>query len=216
MSATSALAMGFSQQLRLMPYLFAMRTVLTQPTNASSISARSGWAHIRHWYSCRPRLTGFLPLSLATRKPSFSDEEVDALVVYEGSFRVAARMTPDYHDLEDLAIYKLDREVYVAIYGEIVPMHLNPAAERGTAASFAFQHRFHREPVAGEVLHFSDVKACHIEEVDFMRVFVEVWNRRVTNLSCPFRVEEDKILRRLKPNRPDQEPYWEEDYRTAE
>jgi hypothetical protein len=152
---------------------------------------------------------------LATRGPSFSDEEADALVVYEGYLRVTARMTPDYHDLQDLQIYKLGREVYVAIYGEIVPMHLNPAAQRGTA-SFAFQMRFHREPLAGEVLHFSDVKALHIEEVDGMRVFVEVWNRGITNLPCPFRVEDNKILCRMKPNRAGQEPYWEEDYRTAE
>jgi hypothetical protein len=147
---------------------------------------------------------------------SFSDEEADALVVYEGYLRVTARMTPDYHDLQDLQICKLGREVYVAIYGEIVPMHLNPAAQRGTAASFAFQMRFHREPLAGEVLHLGDVKALYVEEVDGMRVFAEVWNRRVTNLPCPFRVEDDKILRRMKPNRADQDPYWEEDYRTAE
>ena len=96
-----------------------------------------------------------------------------------------------------LQIYKLGREVYVAIYGEIVPVHLDPAAQRGTAASFAFHARFHREPVEGEVLHFSDVEALHTEEVDGMRVFVEVWNRRITNLQCPFRVENDKILCRM-------------------
>jgi hypothetical protein len=46
--------------------------------------------------------------------------------------------------------------------------------------------RFHREPTAGNVLQYSDVKARHIEDVDDVRVFVDVWNRRVANLQCPF------------------------------
>ena len=154
---------------------------------------------------------------LAAQEPSFSEEETYAFVLYEGvSFRVTARMIPDYHDLEGLEIYKLGRKVYEAIYGEIVPMHLNPAAQRGTAASLAFELTFHREPEAGDVLHFSDVKAHHSEDVDRMRAVVDVWNLRVANLHCPFRVEGGRLLCRMKPGRAGQEPYWEEDYRTAE
>jgi len=76
--------------------------------------------------------------------------------------------------------------------------------------------RFHKEPEAGDLLHFSDVKARHVEDVNRMRAVVDVWNLRVPNLPCPFRVEENKLLCRMRPDRTGQEPYWEEDYRTAE
>jgi hypothetical protein len=153
---------------------------------------------------------------LAAQEPSFSEEEADAFVLYKGYFLLTARMSPDYHDVEQLEIYKLGKNVYEAIYGEIVPMHLNPAAQRGTTASFAFEMRFNREPEAGDVLHLSDVKARHREDVDGMRSFVDVWNRRVANLKCPFLVEENKLLCRMKPDRIGQGPRWEEDHRTAE
>jgi hypothetical protein len=123
---------------------------------------------------------------------------------------------PDYHDLEELEIYKLGKKVHEAIHGKIVPIDLDPVAQRGTAASFAFAMSFNREPEAGEVLHFSDLVAHHMEDVDGMRVFVDTWKHRVPNLPCPFRVKENKLLRRRRPRRAGKEPDWEEDYRTAE
>ncbi len=156
-------------------------------------------------------------LILASQEPTVSEEEADALLLYERSaFRVTAGMSPDYHDLQELEIYKLGRQVSEAIYGEIVPLHLDPGFQRGTAASFAFEKTFHKEPEAGDVLLYTDVKARHMEDVDSMRAFVDVWNRRVANLPCPFRVEEGKLLCRMRPYHAGQEPYWEEAYRTAE
>jgi len=156
-------------------------------------------------------------LIVAAQERTFSEEEADALILYQRSaLPVTARMSPDYHDLADLEIYKLGSQVYEAIHGEIVPLQLDPAFQRGTAASFAFEKTFHREPEAGDVLLYTDVKARHMEDVDSMRAFVDVWNRRVANLPCPFRVEEGKLLCRMRPYHAGQEPYWEEAYRTAE
>lgn len=77
---------------------------------------------------------------LAAQEPNFSEEEVDAPILYKAVvFRVTARMTSDYHDLEGLEMYKLGRKVHIAIHGELVPMHLNPAAQRCTPASLAFE-----------------------------------------------------------------------------
>jgi hypothetical protein len=153
---------------------------------------------------------------LAAQKPSSSEEHSEAFVLYWGALRLTARMSPDYHDVEELEIYKVGKKVYEAHCGKILPVHLDPAFQRGTAASFAFQSRFHREPEAGDVLHYTDVKARLMEDVDDMMVFVETWDRRVANLPCPFRVEDNKLLCRMKPDRTGKEPYWEQDYRTAE
>jgi hypothetical protein len=60
------------------------------------------------------------------------------------------------------------------------------------------------------------VKARHTEDTHGMIAFVEVWNRRVASLPCPFRVEENKLLCRMKPYHTGEEPYWEQHYRTAE
>lgn len=60
------------------------------------------------------------------------------------------------------------------------------------------------------------MKARHTEDTHGMIAFVEVWNRRVASLPCPFRVEENKLLCRMKPYHTGEEPYWEQHYRTAE
>jgi hypothetical protein len=46
--------------------------------------------------------------------------------------------------------------------------------------------RFYREPAAANVLQYRDVKARHIEDVDNLRVFVDVWNQRLAILQCWF------------------------------
>ncbi len=46
--------------------------------------------------------------------------------------------------------------------------------------------RFYGEPAAGNVLQYRDVKARHIEDVDNLRVFGDVGNRRAAILQCWF------------------------------
>ena len=154
--------------------------------------------------------------SMLVRKTHISEEDLDALILYSGGRWLTARMTPDYHDMEGLGIYKRGEELHEARFGKIIPAHEDPAFQRSTAASLAFQIAFGREPDPGDVLRYTDVEARHRENVDDMVLFVDVWNRRLSNLPCPFRVEGNKLFCRTKPGRRGEEPYWEEDYRTAE
>jgi hypothetical protein len=150
------------------------------------------------------------------KQTNLSDEDLDAFVVYREHFWLTARMSPDYHDLEALPIYKRGKELHETFFGMTIPAHEDPHYQRGTAASFAFEIAFHREPGPGDTLRYGDVQANYAMSIADVPFFTEVWKQRLPNLPCPLRVEGDKLLCRMKPERRGEEPYWEPHYRTAE
>jgi len=77
------------------------------------------------------------------KRTNLSDDDLAALVVYMESSWLTARISPDYHDLEPLTIYKRGKEVHEAYFGKVIPAHEDPHYQRGTAASLAFEKAFH-------------------------------------------------------------------------
>jgi hypothetical protein len=150
------------------------------------------------------------------KQTELSDEDLDALVVYRESRWLTARTSPDHHDLEPLPIYKRGKEVHEAFYGKAIPVHEDPHYQRSTAASFAFELAFHKEPEPGDILRYTDVQANYAQSIADVPFFTEMWKQRLPNLPCPLRIEGDKLFCRMKPERGGEEPYWEPHYRTPE
>jgi hypothetical protein len=140
------------------------------------------------------------------KQSELSDDDLDALVVYRESMWLTARMTPDYHDVEALPIYKRGKEVYETFFGKTIPAHLDPHFQRGTAASFAFGIAFHREPESGGILRYTDVKANYAQSIADVLLLTEVWKQRLPNLPCPLRIEGDKLFCLMKPERRGEDP----------
>ena len=133
-----------------------------------------------------------------TRK--LSPYEKDCLLISQSETWLTSGTDPNWRDLEDTPFYKRGRELEDALYGPIIPYHLDTKAQRQTWASIAFERIHRREPIAGETLRYEEVeKALPAARYKvFFKACGEAWERRLPNLTFPFRFEDGKLFRRVR------------------
>ena len=107
---------------------------------------------------------------------------------------------PDSHWMQGTKAYSRGREVAEALHGPIVPIHLDPDAQRVTFASSMFKIIHGRNPRPGEILRYDDIAGVYAPEK--LRAEVErfqgAWARRIPDYACPIRYEDGKILTRRR------------------
>jgi hypothetical protein len=126
-------------------------------------------------------------------KDELSQEDEDALTLYNGACLLTSPMSPSYPELEATAAYRQGKEVYERLHGPVIPGLPPPSI--GFAALF-FQHIFGREPVPGDVLSYQDVFCC-----DLLRytLFITAWHHQIPELLCPLKVENDHLFYHQNP-----------------
>src|SRR6266446_1920884 len=126
-------------------------------------------------------------------KDELSQEDADALTLYNGVALLTSPMSPSYPELEATAAYKRGKEVYERLHGPVTPGFPEPSI--GLAA-LLFKHRFGREPVPDDVLRYQDVLLRDL--VDYDR-FIAAWHRQIPELPCPLKVEDSHIFWHQNP-----------------
>ena len=137
----------------------------------------------------------------------------DALAIYTSEAYLCGRVKPDYQDIESTAIYARGRAVRNALYGPIIPVHLDPHIQRYTRASGEFELAFGREPKEGDILCYETVAQMHSSEV-YSRHFgalLDAWHRQLPHLPCPLKFEDGRLLRHLASEKRGEDGKWEED-----
>ncbi len=139
--------------------------------------------------------------ALLSRRNALSQYDEDALTLYGGSVYLNARMSPDSHDLAATAAYSRGKELYEQRHGPPMPAHLDLHQQRFSQASGQFELAFGREPRAGDVLLFEDVQLTHSPAVNGFHfgLFIEAWQRRIPELTCPLKLEGGRVFLRLNP-----------------
>jgi hypothetical protein len=102
-----------------------------------------------------------------------------------------------------------------ALYGPIIPAHLDEHLKRYTRASGEFELAFGREPKAGDILHYEHMAFMHSSEnysSQFGRV-IDAWQSQLPHVTCPLKFEGGRLFRRLVPERRGEEPKWKENVR---
>ena len=140
-----------------------------------------------------------------------SAEDQDALTLYGGRFWIRGGMSPDYHQFEELEIYRRGKEVHAVLFGEATPLSLDPSFQRGTCASFMFEKVHHREPVSGDQFAYSEVQQLHANDVAAWSDFIAAWGRRITALPCPLRVDDGKLFVRIRSQVPGGAAFWKQE-----
>ncbi len=98
--------------------------------------------------------------------------------------------------MERTPFYNRGSDVRDALYGPIIPSHLDPEYKRRTFASIKFEGIHGRVPQPGDILRYEEVAETYRGE----RIKAEVervqgaWARRLPETPCPFRYEEGKML----------------------
>ena len=150
------------------------------------------------------------------KRPSQSIQfDEDALAIYKSMSYLDATMDPTYHDVEPTAAYKRGSELRDALYGPIIPAHLDKHIKRYTRASGEFELVFGREPKAGDILRYEHLALMHSSE-NYARQLgrmIEAWQRQLPHLACPLKFEDGRLFRRLAPQSRGAKPKWEEDIR---
>jgi hypothetical protein len=152
---------------------------------------------------------------LAPRPSQSIQFDEDALAIYGAMSYLDATLEPSYHDVEPTAVYVRGTELRDALYGPIIPAHLDEHLKRYTRASGEFELAFGREPETGDMLRYEHVALMHSSE-NYSRQFgrvIEAWQRQLPQLTCPLKFEGGRLLRRLAPVRQSEAPRWEEDVR---
>jgi hypothetical protein len=129
----------------------------------------------------------------------------DALAIYSAMPYLDATMSPNYQDVEPSAAYMRGKQLRNAVYGPIIPAHLDAHLKRYTRASGEFELAFGREPKAGDILRYEQVAFMHRSEdhsAQFGRV-IEAWQCQLPRLTCP---EDGRLFRRLAPEKSGEEP----------
>jgi hypothetical protein len=150
---------------------------------------------------------------LASKPRVLTQFDEDALAIYSSMSYLDATVLPSYHDVEPTPAYARGSEVRDALYGPIIPVHLNEHAKRHTRASGEFELAFGREPKAGDILRYRHLQLTHNLE-NYSRVFgrmIEAWQRQLPELICPLRFEEGRLFRRQTPEKRGVESKWQED-----
>jgi hypothetical protein len=145
---------------------------------------------------------------LAHRPRRLTQFDEDALAIYNSTSYLDATTSLRANDIEDTVVYRRGRELRDALYGPIIPLHLNEHIKRYTRTSGEFELAFGREPKAGDILRYKHLESTHSSE-NYSRVFgraVEAWQRQLPQQICPLRFEEGRLFRRLAAERRDAEP----------
>ena len=154
-------------------------------------------------------------LLLSQLTPKLSQDDRDALVLYQRACYLTTRMEGQVQ-LEGTPVYARGRELSEAMYGPVVPAHLDPHYKRSTGASLKFEGLYGREPVAGDRLRRSDVERDRERYRSRVGVFIEAWQRQIPEAICPLKIEDgDLYCRELligwRKGMPwGQEDWWED------
>jgi hypothetical protein len=145
-------------------------------------------------------------------RPSKQFDE-DAQAIYVSMAYLDATTDFTYHDVEHSAPYARGKALRDSLYGPIIPAHLDQRLKRYTRASGEFELAFGREPQPGDILRYEHVAQMRSQEIyakHFGRI-IAAWQRQLPHLVCPLKLEEWRLLRRLKPEKRGAEWKWEED-----
>jgi hypothetical protein len=131
-------------------------------------------------------------LLLSQLTPKLSQDDKDALVLYQGACYLTTRME-GHNRLEGTPVYARGRELSAAMYGPVVPAHLDPHYKRSTGGSLKFEGLYGREPIAGDMLRRSDVERDRERYLCRIKRFVDAWQRQMPEAVCPLRIDNGDI-----------------------
>ena len=138
--------------------------------------------------------------ALSSKRSTLSQDDDDALLVFQSTCHFDASMEPNCSDLKATAVYRRGEQLHDKLCSPVVPAHLDKRAQRSTRASLEFEYTFGHEPVAGDVLAFEHLKIVR-GPVALKILFgpvIEAWHRRLPQLQCPYKFEGDRLFRHLR------------------
>jgi hypothetical protein len=138
--------------------------------------------------------------ALLSQRTALSQDDEDALLLFESTGRLYASMQPNYSDLEATAVYRRGAQLYDRLRPPIVPVHLDQRAQRATRASLEFQLIFGREPRDGDLFCFEHLQISRGPAAlknSFVPI-IEAWNRQLPELLCPLKFEGDRLFRHYR------------------
>jgi hypothetical protein len=129
-----------------------------------------------------------------------TEADDDALQLYEMQFYLYGRVHPDGRDLMATPIGIRGRELHEQKYGPIIPVHLCPGWSEGTTTSREFEHCFHHEPNAGDLLRWEHVRTMRGPEMNeiIFGDMISAWGRQIPQLPCPLKFDEGKLFKRQR------------------
>jgi hypothetical protein len=130
-----------------------------------------------------------------------SRSDMDARILYGGTCYMNQVMSPSSSDLENTDIYRRGKEIYLRRHGPPTLIHLDPHYLRQTSASLQFEIVFKREPKAGDVLQFDQLREWQATHPDGLHIgikwFIEAWERQLPEMACPLKQEGGRLFHRL-------------------
>lgn len=130
------------------------------------------------------------------RKTALTPYDRDCLILLSCCTHLCGHAKPGSHWLESTPFYRRGRELRDAVYGPIIPCHLDPEYPNRTMASIYFEAIHGRVPKPGDILRYEEVAEMYKGET--IKAEVErvqsAWSRRLPEALCPFRFEGGKIL----------------------
>lgn len=130
-----------------------------------------------------------------------SQTDTDARTLFGGAVYMNARMSPSSSDLEATDIYRRGEELHLRQNGPPLMTHQDPHHLRLTSASLAFETMFMREPKAGDVLSFDQLRGWQAAHPDGLhpgiKWFIEAWERQLPEMPCPLKQQDGRLFHRL-------------------
>ncbi len=130
-----------------------------------------------------------------------SQTDMDAQILYGGECYVNARTSPSSSDLVATDIYRRGEELDLRRNGPPLMTHQDPHHLRLTSASLAFETVFKREPKAGDVLSFDQLREWQAAHPDGLhpgiKWFIEAWERQLPEMPCPLKQQDGRLFHRL-------------------
>jgi hypothetical protein len=130
------------------------------------------------------------------RKTTLTPYDRDCLILHSCCTHLCGHAKPDSKWLERTPPYIRGREVRNALWGPIIPSHLDPEYPHRTMASIFFERIHGRVPKPGDILRYEEVAEMYGGET--LKAEVErvqgAWARRLPETPCPFRYEDGKML----------------------
>lgn len=139
-------------------------------------------------------------------------DDLDALCLFGGVALLNTRMEPSYPELERTTAYARGK----AMRQESDATGTDSSFEGLSMATRLFHMAFGRNPALGDVLRYDDVVAARHPAWHVVRVkqFIAAWNRQISGLPCPLRVDEHgRVYRHLgrTATRENNGQEWQED-----
>jgi len=130
-----------------------------------------------------------------------SRSDMDARILYGGACYINARTSPSSSDLAVTDVYRRGKEVYLRQHGPPLLIHLDTHHLRLTSASLAFETVFKREPKAGDVLRFDQLREWQATHPGGLHIgikwFIEAWERQLSETPCPLKQQDGRLFHRL-------------------